>query len=79
MARIKGSKTREPEVLRGTKAIAEFVFGTPDAWRQVYPLRVELGLFKMGLFLCGHRETITALMAERARKAAARAGRTKAA
>jgi hypothetical protein len=59
---------REPEVLRGTRALASFIFGDPNQWRKVYPLAAELGLFRWGGFLCGRPATIRCAIAERERK-----------
>jgi len=59
---------REPEVVRGARALADYIFGDPDQWRTVYGLAPELGLFRMGGFLCGRPATIRARLAARERK-----------
>ena len=58
----------EPEVLRGTKALAAFLWGDPKRWRQIYPLADELGLFRWHGFLCGRPSTIRAAIAARERQ-----------
>lgn len=54
----------EPEVLRGTRALAQFLFGDSRHWRRVYPLAAELGLFRLRGFLCGRPSTIRARIAD---------------
>jgi hypothetical protein len=44
------------------------MWGDPSKWRQVYPLAPELGLFRLGGFLCGRPATIRARLAARERK-----------
>jgi hypothetical protein len=59
---------KEPELIRGTKALAAFVFGDADKWRQIYPLAAELGLFRWRGFLCGRPATIRSAIAARERR-----------
>jgi hypothetical protein len=52
-------------VIRGAKVIAEYVFGDPDQWRSIYPLKDELGLFMLGGMLAARTATLDAKLAEK--------------
>jgi hypothetical protein len=56
---------RRPRVLRGTRALAGYVFGDEQKWRSIYPLAHELGLWRWRRQWCGRPETIDARIAER--------------
>jgi hypothetical protein len=47
-------------VVVGSRALAQFIFGDPGKFRSVYPLREELGLFDLGGRIAGRPETIVA-------------------
>ena len=57
------------EVLIGARAISQYLFGTEEKWKQIYPLRRQLGLFRLGGKIAGRPKTIDARI--EAQKAAA--------
>jgi hypothetical protein len=59
------------DVLIGARAISQYIFGTEEKWKQVYPLRRQLGLFRLGGKIAGRPKTIAARIA--AEEAAAEA------
>jgi len=70
MARIKArprAERRRPLLIRGARALADFVFGDEDEWRTIYPLRKELGLIKIRGQLAGRPETMERQIAARER------------
>jgi hypothetical protein len=67
MARVKRAQRRSPLLIRGARALADFVFGDEDEWRAIYPLRKELGLIKIRGQLAGRPETIERQIAARER------------
>ena len=52
-------------LLFGSRALAGYIFGDQEQWRKVYPLKRELGLFKLRGQICGRPETISQRIAER--------------
>jgi hypothetical protein len=52
-------------LIRGAKKLAEFIFDDEDEWKKVYPLKDELGLFRLNGMICGRPETIISRIAER--------------
>jgi len=52
-------------LIRGAKKLAEFIFDDEDEWKKIYPLKGELGLFRLNGMICGRPETIKARIAER--------------
>jgi hypothetical protein len=51
-------------LLRGAKSLAGFIFDDKKEWRKVYPLKKQLGLFRMNGLICGRPDTIRARIAE---------------
>jgi hypothetical protein len=50
--------TQKPEhldLLIGARAISDFLFGTEDKAKSIYPLRKHLGLFYLGGKIAGRR------------------------
>jgi hypothetical protein len=68
-------KTTRPEsdlgLLFGARELAGYIFGSEKKWRKVYPLKRELGLFRLRGQICGRPETISQRIAEREKMAAA--------
>jgi hypothetical protein len=54
-----------PRVLIGARALAAYIFGSEEEWRRVYPLKKELGLFRLRGQVCGRPATIDARFAAR--------------
>jgi len=52
-------------LIRGAKNLAMFIFGDEAEVKKVYPLKEELGLFRMNGMIVGRPETIRARIAER--------------
>jgi hypothetical protein len=64
-------------LIRGAKRLADFIFDDERQWKKVYPLKEELGLFRLNGLICGRSTTIIARIAEReadSRKRRARSG-----
>jgi len=62
---------RQLDLLIGAHALAGFIFGDEDQWRKVYPLKRELGLFRLRGQICGRPETIKQRIADRENSAVA--------
>ena len=52
------SQQRRLDILFGARALAAYIFGDEEQWRKVYPLKSELGLFRLNGQVCGRPETI---------------------
>jgi hypothetical protein len=52
-------------LIRGAKRLADFIFDDEREWKKVYPLKDELGLFRLNGMVCGRPETIISRIAER--------------
>jgi hypothetical protein len=54
-----------PDVLKGAREIANFLFGTPSRRREVYYLteKSSLPVFKLGAMICARRSTLEAWIA----------------
>ena len=52
-------------LIRGAKRLADFIFDDEREWKKVYPLKDELGLFRLNEMVCGRPETIISRIAER--------------
>jgi hypothetical protein len=52
-------------LIRGAKRLADFIFDDANEWKKVYPLKDELGLFRLNGLICGRPETIIARITER--------------
>jgi hypothetical protein len=61
------------DLLVGAKAISEFVLGTPEKAKSIYPLRKELGLFYLGGELVGRRGKLRERIEAKEEEAAAAA------
>ena len=48
----------ELHLLVGARALAQYVFGDEAHWRRIYPLKDELGLFRLRGQICGRPATI---------------------
>jgi hypothetical protein len=46
------------DLIFGARALARFIFNDERRWKSVYPLREELGLFKLRGQICGRPDTI---------------------
>lgn len=57
-------------LIRGAKPLAGFIFGDERKYKQIYPLKSELGLSFLNGRLCGWPEHIAARIAEREARAA---------
>lgn len=57
------------EILRGTRALAGYIFGNPERWRTVRSLdREQYGLVELGGELCGFKNWIDAGIASQVGK-----------
>jgi hypothetical protein len=61
--------TRQLDLLIGAHALAGYIFGDESQWRKVYPLKRDLGLFRLRGQICGRPETINQRIAEREKAA----------
>ena len=52
-------------LIRGAKRLADFIFDDEGEWKKIYPLKDELGLFRLNGLICGRAETIISRIAER--------------
>lgn len=55
-------------LIRGARPLARFIFNDENEWKKIYPLKRELGLFRLNGLICGRPETILARIAERERR-----------
>lgn len=62
---------RQLDILRGARALAGYIFADEDKWKAVYPLKDQLGLFRMGGRICGRPATIDSRIAAREAASAA--------
>jgi hypothetical protein len=51
------------DILIGARALAQFIYGSEQRWRSVYPRKNDLGLFRWRGTICGRRSTIKARLA----------------
>jgi hypothetical protein len=51
-------------LIRGAKKLAGFIFDDEEEWKKVYPLKDDLGLFRLNGMICGRPETIVSRIAE---------------
>jgi hypothetical protein len=51
-------ETEHLDLLLGAKAISEFMFGTEEKAKVIYPLREELGLFYLGGKIAARRNKL---------------------
>ena len=65
MPRKTGTGQPELHLLVGARALAQYVFGDEAQWRRIYPLKDELGLFRLGGQICGRQATIDQRIAAR--------------
>jgi hypothetical protein len=70
--RPKARKGPRLGLLRGAKQLADFIFDDKGQFKKVYGLKEELGLFRLNGQICGRTKTITARIAEREAKTAAK-------
>jgi hypothetical protein len=54
-------------LLRGARRISQFLFGTEDEWRSVYPLVGELPIFRLAGKLTARPSSLTKAISERER------------
>jgi hypothetical protein len=59
------SQLRKLDILFGARALAAYIFGDEEQWRKVYPLKNELGLFRLKGQVCGRPATIDSRIAAR--------------
>ena len=59
------AKDRRLDILRGARALAGYIFADEEKWKSVYPLKDQLGLFRMGGRICGRPATIDSRIAAR--------------
>jgi len=57
-------------LLRGAKRIAQFLFGTKDKWREVYPMVPELPIFMLAGKLTARPSSLARAITERERASA---------
>jgi hypothetical protein len=70
MPRKTARRESELGLLFGARALAGYIFGDQEQWRKVYPLKHELGLFRLRGQICGRPTTINQRIAEREKTAA---------
>jgi hypothetical protein len=56
---------RQLDILFGARALAAYIFADEEKYRKVYPLKDELGLFRMSGQICGRPATIDSRIAAR--------------
>jgi hypothetical protein len=65
MVRRPSQDPRRLDLIIGARALAQYIFNDEEKWKAVYPLKGELGLFKMRGFICGRPATIDQQIASR--------------
>jgi hypothetical protein len=55
-------------LLQGAKRIAQFLFGTQDKWREVYPMVPELPIFMLAGKLTARPSSLARAVTERERE-----------
>ena len=65
MPRKAKGQDRRLDILFGARALAVYIFADEEKWKSVYPLKDELGLFRMGGRICGRPATIDQRIAAR--------------
>jgi hypothetical protein len=58
MSRKSAAQRRRLDLLIGARALAGYIFGDEEQWRKVYPLKSDLGLFRLRGQICGRPATI---------------------
>ena len=58
-------------LLRGARRISQFLFGTEDEWRSVYPLARELPIFRLAGKLTARPSSLARAITERERASVA--------
>jgi hypothetical protein len=58
------SAQRQLDILFGARALAGYIFGDEEEFRRVYPLKEELGLFRLRGQICGRPATIDQRIAD---------------
>ena len=66
-------RDRQLHILFGARALARYIFADEKKFRKVYPLKDELGLFRMCGQICGRPATIDQRIAAREAASAAEA------
>jgi hypothetical protein len=56
---------RQLDLLVGARALAGYIFGDEEQWRRIYPLKDDLGLFRLRGQVCGRPATIDSRIAAR--------------
>jgi hypothetical protein len=65
MQRKTKGQDRQLDILFGARALAGYIFADETKWKKVYPLKDELGLFRMCGRICGRPATIDQRIAAR--------------